>query len=141
MGQTGLTMGGLDQIVGGVIVGDQTALEPGSKDGEGDLSRTGGVDVKETELGIASKPQIRGLSIDAPMRFVAMDDGGRTDLVADLFMNGFGGAGGAALEGQGGGRDKVQAEQTLEDPAHLAEREVQFLTQENGGGFGRRANG
>lgn len=124
MGQTGLTMLGFDQIVRGVIVGDQAALETRSKDGEGDISRTGVIDLKETEVGIAGKPQIRGLSVDAPMRFIAMDDGGRPDLVADLFMDGFGGAGGASLKGQGRGRDKVQAEQPLEDSAHLAQREV-----------------
>lgn len=53
MGQTGLPLLRLDQIVGGVIVGDQPALEPGAKDGEGDLAGPGPFDVKETELGCA----------------------------------------------------------------------------------------
>jgi len=141
MSQTGLTILGFDEIVSGVIIGDETALEAGAEDVEGDLSGTGVIDVKEPEAGVAGKPEVGALAVDAPVGFVAVDDVGGADLVADLFMDGFGGSGGALLEGHGGGGDKVQAKEALEDFTHAAEGKVKLLTQENGGGFGGGADG
>lgn len=141
MGETGLAILGFDEIVGGVIVGDEPPLETGSKNIERDLTGTGAVDVKEAEVGIAGEPDPSALAIDAPMGFIAVDEIGGADAVADLFVDGFGGLGGALLKSHGGGRDKVQAEDPLEDLAHISEGEVEFVTQENGGGFGGGTDG
>lgn len=78
-------------------------------------------------------------AVDAPVGFVGVKDVGMTDFVPQLFMDGLGQMGGLAFEGHGGGWDKIQAEEMLEDFSRGAHGEFEFLSQEYGGGFSRGA--
>ena len=72
------------------FAGDQAALEAGTKDLKSHFARAGPIDVKKAELRISGKPDIGALSVDAPVGFIGTDNIGRSDLIAQAFMDRFG---------------------------------------------------
>jgi len=80
--EAGLAAFGLDEVIGGIVIGHQVALEAGAEDAESHVAGAGAVDVEKAEVGIAGEPDVSALSINAPVGLIGMDDIGAANLVA-----------------------------------------------------------
>jgi hypothetical protein len=138
--QTGLAVFGLDEVISSIVICNQVALEAGTEDLQSHFAGTGAINVEEAEIGIAGKPDVRTLAVNAPVGLIGMNGIGRADLIAQLFMNGFGGARGRLIKSHGGSGYKRESEELREDFAHISIREPELVAEENGGGFGVGAN-
>jgi len=135
-----LALFGFDGVIGSIVIGNESALKTGAKDIESHLAGAGALDVEEAEVGIASKPDVSAMAVDAPVGFIGVDDISRAHLVAQLLVNGFGSTGGSMIKSHGRSGHESEAEELGEDLAHIAIGEPQFVPQEDGGGFGGRAD-
>lgn len=121
MSQARLAMGRMDGVITGIVIGDQGTLELRAEDGGGHIAGPGSINVEEAEIRGACIPEIGGLSVEPPPRFVTMDNVSRMNLVAECLVMGFSGFGDGVGEGHGRGRDKGHGEEIAEDAAHITQ--------------------
>lgn len=84
MREARLALFGFDGVIGGIVIGNESALKTGAKDIESHLAGAGALDVEEAEVGIAGKPDVSAMAVDAPVGFIGVDDISRAHLVAQL---------------------------------------------------------
>jgi hypothetical protein len=138
--QTGLAVFGLDEVIGCIVICDQTALEPGTEYLQSHFTGAGVVDVEKAESGIAGKPDVGVLAVDTPVSLVAVNDLGRADFVAYLFVDGLGSAGCRVIKSHGGSRDERKPEELAKDFTDVAIGQPEFVAQEDRRGFGAWAD-
>lgn len=126
----------VDGVVTGIVIGHQSPLEVLPEDGDGHIAGTGGIHEKEAEVRCAGIPEVGGLSIQAPTGFIAMNDIGGARLVAEHFVERFGGLGGGVMEGHSGGGNQGHGEEVAKDLSDIAKREFEGVAKVDGHGFG-----
>ena len=76
--------------------------------------------MEEADLSVSRIPQLRALAVNAPVRFIAMHDIGRADLVAQIFVEMCPLFGGTVAESHGRGRHERHSEKPCKHFANIA---------------------
>ena len=113
MGEAGLPVHA-DPVISSIAVAHQGPGKVFSEDAFGYLGRPMSVDMKEGEVFIACEPYIMPHAVIAPGGFIAMDHVRGPDLVAQIPIDGRSPCRCFAVESQGGGGNKLKAEQLSE---------------------------
>ena len=113
MGEAGLPVHS-DPVIGCIPVAHQRSGKVLSEDGLGHVGRPMPVDMKEGEVFIPCKPYKMPHPVTAPGGFIGMDHVGDPDLLPQILIDRRTPCRCFAVEPEGGGRNKLKAEQLPE---------------------------
>lgn len=130
----------MNGVIAGVVISNQSALELRSENGGGHIAGPGSVNMEEAEIRGARIPEIGGFSIEPPPSLVAMSNICRMYLAAECFVMRFGSLGDGVGERHGGGGNKGHGKDVTEKATDIAERQLERMPEENGGGLGDRSD-